>query len=197
MNRKLVSKSNNVLKRILSCESTNDILIDFIESMLMCEVENIKRNEREEDENYNYGVVDVRVKLKGGSDVNVGIQFIDGLYYASHKMLIYYAKINSKQEDDGDTKTINILDFKYTNDEGYVHELLVCKERNIELKKSFGIYYVELPKFNKDPKKIVDKKEALVAYLKGYKLDFTKEKFEKILKLDNMLNKYWLDEKIE
>ena len=45
MNRKLVSKSNFVLRKVLNTKENIDIIKDFIEAILEIDIEKIKLNE--------------------------------------------------------------------------------------------------------------------------------------------------------
>ena len=132
MNRKFVSKSNRVLRKVLNSKENLDILQDFIESFLKVKIKEIKLNPYLKNKsNYlpsaeNFGIADVRVVLKNEKEWNIGIQFIDG-YYAQNKMLLYYAQVHANQlyyEDNrntADTITINLLDFTYLNEIGRAH----------------------------------------------------------------------------
>jgi len=70
MNRKFISKSNRVLRRVLNSKENLDILQDFIETFLEIQIEEIKLNPylKEKSNNLpseeNFGIADVRIKLK-------------------------------------------------------------------------------------------------------------------------------------
>ena len=86
MNRKLISKSNYILKKVLNKEENIDILQDIIESIIGIEISKIKiKPYLEKMSKYlpseeNFGIVDVRIKTKDGQELNVGMQIIDGYY---------------------------------------------------------------------------------------------------------------------
>lgn len=207
MNRKFISKSNRVLRKILNSERNLDIIQDFIETFLKIKIQEIKLNSYLEiKSNYlpseeNFGIVDVRVKLEGQEELNIGIQFIDG-YYAQNKMLLYYAQIHSNQLEYRDgrkmakTITINLLDFNYLKSDNYFNKIMIPSktENQIEL------YVLELPKFMSNSHKVIDKQEAWMIYLCGKQEDAIVEvlkKFDKIRKLDNLLEEYWKNEVME
>ena len=207
MNIKFVSKSNRVLRKVLNAKENVDILQDFIESFLKIEIKEIKLNPYLEiKSNYlpseeNFGIADVRVKLKNDEELNVGIQFIDG-YYAQNKMLLYYAQIHSNQLAYKDnrimakTVTINLLDFNYLKSSGYFNKIVIpsSKQNKIEL------YVLELPKFIVKNSKTINKQEAWMAYLCGRQMETIAnilKKFDKIKKLDDLLEKYWQNEIME
>ncbi len=207
MNRKFISKSNAVLRKVLNSNENLDILQDFIKVFLKKEIKKIQLNPylqkkaKNLPEEENFGIADVRVKLKTQEELNIGIQFIDG-YYAQNKMLLYYAQIHSNQLDYEDNRkpcktiTINILDFNYLKTENYFSKIEIPSknENKIEL------YVIELQKFILDNTKPKNKQEAWMTYLCGRPEKEIKEilkKYSKIKKLDNLLENYWQNETME
>ena len=69
MNRKFVSKSNRVLRKVLNSKENLDIIQDFIQAFLEIEIKEIKLNPYLETRSKNlpaeenFGIVDVRVIL--------------------------------------------------------------------------------------------------------------------------------------
>lgn len=203
MNRKFVSKSNRVLRKVLNSKENLDILQDFIETFLKIKIKEIQLNPYLEIKSNhlpspeNFGIADVRVKLEDKEELNIGIQFIDG-YYAQNKMLLYYAQIHSNQleyQDDrkiAKTITINLLDFNYLKSDNYFNKIVIPSktEEQIEL------YVLELPKFISNIPILLNKQEAWMSYLCGEE-NVNLKKFEKINKLDDALNKYWQNETME
>lgn len=207
MNRKFVSKSNRVLRKVLNSEESLDILQDFIETFLKIKIKKIKLNSYLEIKSNllpaeeNFGIADVRIKSEEQEELNIGIQFIDG-YYAQNKMLLYYAQIHSNQLEYQDnrtvakTVTINLLDFNYLKSEEYFNKIVIPSktENQIEL------YVLELPKFLASKYKVTNKQEAWMTYLCGKqeeKIEEILKKFDKIRKLDNLLEAYWRNETME
>lgn len=207
MNRKFISKSNRVLRKVLNSEKNLDILQDFIEAFLEIEIKEIELNPYLKiKSNYlpseeNFGIADVRVKLEEQKELNIGIQFIDG-YYAQNKMLLYYAQVHSNQLEYQDnrqiakTKTINLLDFNYLKSKKYFNKIVIPSKTEDQIE----LYVLELPKFIPSGPKILDRQEAWMIYLCGEQEDRMVEvlkKFDKIRKLDNLLKEYWKNETME
>lgn len=202
MNRKLVSKSNLVLRRVLNSNEQMDILRDFIESILKLEIKKISLNpylktrEKYLPEEENFGVADVRILTKDEKELNVGIQFIDGLF-VQNKLLLYYAQIHTNQMEQRakqkivQTITINILDFNFFNTKE-CHKVIKIKDKENE---NVELHVIELPKFK--TKKELTKEEAWISYLSGRETKDMLKKFDKIEKLDYLLNEYWKEEKME
>ncbi len=207
MNRKFISNSNYVFRKVLNNEQCVDILKDFIGTILNIEIEEIELNRYlSENEKYlpkeeNFGIADVRIRTKENEEINVGIQFIDGIYIQT-KMLMYYAQIHLNQlEYDNKreftrTITINLLDYKYFSTKGYEQMIKIkTNESDIQLEE-VEMYVLELPKYicknpnNKTPK------DEWIEYLKG-SIATEKIKNKNIKKLDELVEKYWLEEKME
>ena len=102
MNRKFISNSNYVLRKVLNNEEYLEIIKDFIEAILDINIQEIELNSYlEEKDKYlpkeeNFGIADVRIRTDENEEINVGIQFIDGIYIQT-KMLLYYGQIHLNQ----------------------------------------------------------------------------------------------------
>lgn len=207
MNRKFISKSNRVLRKVLNSKENLDILKDLIEAFLEIQIKEITLNPYLESKSKNlpaeenFGIADVRITMKNQEELNIGIQFIDGCY-AQNKMLLYYAQIHSNQIEYQDgrkiakTTTINLLDFNYLKSDNYFNKIVIPSktENQIEL------YVIELPKFRTSLDNKLDKKEAWMTYLCGKpedKIEKVINEFEKIKKLDELLKSYWENEVME
>lgn len=207
MNRKFISNSNYVFRKVLNNEQCVDILKDFMGAILNIEIEEIELNRYlSENEKYlpkeeNFGIADVRIRTKENEEINVGIQFIDGIYIQT-KMLMYYAQIHLNQleydnkREFARTITINLLDYKYFSTKGYEQMIKIkTNESDIQLEE-VEMYVLELPKYicknpnNKTPK------DEWIEYLKG-SIATEKIKNKNIKKLDELVEKYWLEEKME
>ena len=211
MNRKFISNSNYVLRKVLNTETCLEILKDFIESILNISIKDIELNSYlEEKTKYlpkeeNFGIADVRIRTNENEEMNIGIQFIDGMYIQT-KMLMYYAQIHLNQLEYDEkrefTKTIpiNLLDFKYFSSQGYDKVIRIkSNEGNIKLEE-LEMYAIELPKFTIKNVNDMTKKEEWIAYLKGCEnkvLEKIKNNNKNIALLDELLEKYWLEEKME
>lgn len=211
MNRKFISNSNYVLRKVLNTEDCIDILKDFIESILDITIKDIELNPYlEEKSKYlpkeeNFGIADVRIRTNENEEINVGIQFIDGIYIQT-KMLMYYAQVHlnqleyDKKREFAKTITINLLDFKYFSSQGYDKVIRIeSNESNIKLEE-LEMYVIELPKFTIENLNNMTRKEEWIAYLKGCEnkvLDKIKENNKSIKLLDELTEKYWIEEKME
>lgn len=211
MNQKFVSNSNYIFRKILNSEDCLDILKNFIESILEINIEEISLNpylkkiERFLPKEENFGIADVRVKTAENEEINIGIQFIDGIYVQT-KMLMYYSQIHLNQLEYGDNRefaktiTINLLDFKYFSSKEYQKTIKIkTNEGNIKLEE-LEMYTIELPKFECYSEDNMTEKEQWLEYLKGTnenKLEKIKNKNKYIERLDELVEKYWLEEKME
>ena len=211
MNRKFISNSNYVLRKILNNEVFLEILKDFIESILNIIIKDIELNSYlEEKAQYlpreeNFGIADVRIRTNENEEMNIGIQFIDGMYVQT-KMLMYYAQIHlnqleyDKKREFAKTITINLLDFKYFTSQGYDKLIRIkSNEGNIKLEE-LEMYVIELPKFLIKDLNHMNKKEEWIAYLKGCEdivLEKIKNNNKNIALLDELAEKYWIEEKME
>ncbi len=211
MNQKFVSNSNYVFRRILNSEDCLDILKNLIEAILDINIKEIslnpylKRIEKYLPKEENFGIADVRVKTAENEEINIGIQFIDGIYVQT-KMLMYYSQIHLNQLEYGDNRefaktiTINLLDFKYFSSKEYQKTIKIkTNEGNIKLEE-LEMYTIELPKFKCYSEDNMTEKEQWIEYLKGTnenKLEKIKNKNKYIERLDELVEKYWLEEKME
>lgn len=210
MNRKFISNSNYVLRKLLNSEDCLEILKDFIESILDLSIKEIQLNPYLIEKNKylpkeeNFGIADVRIKTKENEEINIGIQFIDGIYIQT-KMLMYYAQIHLNQLEYGNkrefakTITINILDFKYFSSQEY-KKIIRIKSNEIDIKlEELEIVVIELPKFNIKNEENITKKEEWISYLKGCNnktLEKIKNNNNNIKILDELAEKYWIEEKM-
>ena len=211
MNRNFISNSNYVLRKVLNDEAYLDILKDFIESILDINIEEIKLNPylkkiynylpREE----NFGIADVRIRTDENEEINVGIQFVDGIYIQT-KMLMYYAQIHLNQLEHDEkrefakTVTINLLDFRYFSSPEYYKTIRIkSNETNIKLEE-LELNVIELPKFIFKDRENMTKKEEWIAYFRGCNnrtLEKIKDNNKNIVLLDKLIEKYWIEEKME
>lgn len=212
MNRSFISNSNFVLRKVLNSERNLDIIQDFIETFLDIKIEKIhlnpylKNKEKYLPSEQKFGIADVRIKTIKEKEINVGIQLIDG-YYIKNKMLIYYAQIHKNQLEHKNNKkivktvTINILDFKYFESINYHQKILIKSNPNKDGKiENYEMHIIELPKFNEGIISSLNKKSAWMIYLLGDSKRYINKvlkRYEKIKKLDNLLDQYWKNEKMD
>ena len=211
MNQKFVSNSNYVFRKILNSEAYLEILKNFIEAILDINIKEISLNpylkkiEKYLPKEENFGIADVRVTTAENEEINIGIQFIDGIYVQT-KMLMYYSQIHLNQLEYGDNRefaktiTINLLDFKYFSSKEYQKTIKIkTNEGNIKLEE-LEMYTIELPKFKCYSEDNMTEKEQWLEYLKGTnenKLEKIKNKNKYIERLDELVEKYWIEEKME
>lgn len=211
MNRKFVSNSNYVLRKVLNTEDCISILKNFIEAILDIRIKEIALNPYLEKrakylpKEENFGIADVRIKTEENEEMNVGIQFIDGIYIQT-KMLMYYAQIHLNQLEYNDdrelvkTITINLLDFKYFSSGEYEKVIKVqSNEGKVQLEE-LEMHTIELPKFTCKNIENLSKKEEWILYLQGCEnelLDKIKHGNENIKILNERLENYWNEEKME
>ena len=187
-----------MLKDVLNNEENLDIVQDFIEGILNIKIKNIILQKRLEIENVieeSLGIINVKIITQEDEKINIGIQIIDG-YYIQHKMILYYAQLHSNQiisEDNAKTITINIIDDQFFETQNYckISKVEEFKSEVLENVNLGEIHILQLPNFK--VQKINTKEEAWIQYLKDGKICC---KYEKIKKLDDVLDKYWKKEKI-
>ena len=209
MNRKLISNSNYVLRKTLNSNERKDIIKDFIESFLDIQIKELKINsylrvkEKYLPKEDNFGIVDVRLKTIDDEEMNVGIQFIDGIYVQT-KILLYFAQIHLNQLEYGDdrelvkTITINLLDFNYYKTNEYLKRIKIASNDSFVKEEELEFVVVELPKYKDDCS--LDKKGQWIKYLQGGSKEIIEEIKEinpNIKLLDELVDKYWLEEKME
>lgn len=212
MNRKLIAKSNFILRKVLNSKDNLDIIQDFIESFLKIQIEKIELNPYlQKREKYlpaeeNFGIADVRLLTKEKEELNVGIQFIDG-YYVQNKMLVYYAQIHSQQLEYGQNRkvaktiTINLLDFNYFNSKKYHKKIQIPSKQDENGRiEEMEFHVIELPKFWLEKGKNITREMAWMIFLCGDRneeYETVKRDYPKIKKLDELLEHYWKEEKME
>lgn len=213
MNKKLISNSNYVLRKVLNNQESIPIIKDLIETILDVNIEQIninpylKKREKFLPSENRFGIVDVRIKTRGKEEMNIGIQFIDGIYYIKTKMLLYYSQIHFNQIEYNDnrniakTVTINFIENSLFSIPKYKEIINIkTKKSNSRLLEGIEMYIIELSKFKIKQIDKSNKEEDWIAYIKGD----TRENIEKIAKknrniylLDKKINEYWNNEKME
>ncbi len=208
MNRKFIRDSNFILRGILNSDNCLDILKNFVEAFLKIQIQKIKINKSPQVENKStkeYGIIDMRIVTKDNEELNVGIQIVDG-DYIQNKMFLYYAKIHSNQILYGDNRklaktiTINIIDMPFFSSDKY-HRIIKIKTNiiNDNILETIEMHVLELAKFTKELNNNFSDEDAWLSYLKGENeniIKLAKDRNKYIEKLDNLLEKYWKEEKI-
>lgn len=211
MNRKLIANSNHVLRKTLNTEENTDILKDFIEAILDIKIKEIELNpyltklRKYLPKEENFGIADVRITTDENEEINVGIQFVDGIYIPT-KMLMYYSQIHLNQLEYDEkrelakTITINILNLKYFSSEEY-HKIIKISSNETSIKlEELELHTIELPKFILEDKQNMTSKEEWITYLNGCEndiLETIKSNNKNIERLDMLVEKYWAEEKME
>ena len=153
-----------------------------------------------------FGIADVRIKTQDNEELNIGIQFVDG-YFVENKLLLYYLQIHSNQLEYCSkrkftkTITINLLDFNFFKSENYHKKLFINTNPDSKGKsEKLEIHVIELPKFNNKKIININRESAWMMYLCGDNKELTSKIiniYEKINKLNDLLNKYWQGEVME
>lgn len=211
MNRKFVSKSNLVLRKVLNSEESVDILKNIIESILEIKIKTIELNPylykrtKYLPAEENFGIADVRITKDDNEELNIGIQFIDGKYIPT-KILMYYEQIHANQLEHDEkrefcrTITINILDFVYFSFKNFCKKIKIQCNENFVKTEELEFNIIQLPNFKSDKLTKFEEKEQWVAYLKGDNQELinrAKSENKYIKKLDDLLEDYWKQEKME
>ncbi len=211
MNRKFIANSNYVFRKILNSEACIDILKNFIEAILDIKIKEIelnpylKKKEKYLPSEENFGIADVRITTDENEELNVGIQFIDGIYVQT-KMLMYYSQIHLNQQEYGDNRefartiTINLLDFSYFSSRGFEKTIKIkANEGDIQLEE-IEMISIELPKFRCETFGEMTEKEQWLQYIKGcdgITLEKIKKQNKYIKQLDEKAEKFWVEERME
>lgn len=209
MNQILITNRNFVLRQVLNSDENTDIIKDMIEAFLPIKIIKIAVNtyldKKYLPEKEKFGVVDVRIKTEKNKEYNIGIQFLDGKYIQT-KIALYYLYIHTNQIYYKDTRkiaktiTINILDFPYYKSFGYHKKIILNKFKEIDFSEEKAeAHIIELERFNILDLKNMTKEEQWITYLKGSNKEgirVAKKDNKYINKLDEMVCKYWEEEKI-
>ncbi|XZI81283.1 Rpn family recombination-promoting nuclease/putative transposase (plasmid) [Clostridium perfringens] len=149
-----------VFKKIFGTEKNKPILINFLNAVIkpttpIKDVE-IKNNDIDKDFiEDKFSRLDVKATTSNKEHINIEIQ-VKNEYNMIQRTLYYWSKMYSEQIQNRDnysklerTVCINILNFKYLNNDKY-HNAYRLKEitSNEELTDLQEIHFIELPKFN-------------------------------------------------
>lgn len=162
---RLKVKNDFIFQRIFGRTENKEILISFLNAVLMLEgehrlddieiMENTKLERDRPDDKL--GILDVRAKTVEGVQINIEVQLVNQ-YNMDRRTLFYWARLFYDQLEDGQpfqelkkTITINILDFQYIGIDSYhtVFHLWEDNNKDYKLSDVLEIRFIELPKFRK------------------------------------------------
>ena len=188
----LTPKNDIIFKRIFGSKGNEVILKDFLSSIIEepikeIEVEKDAKLEKEEL-NDKVGILDIKVKLDNGTQVNVEMQVVNQ-QNMEKRTLFYWGKLYTGSIHEGEpfyglkkTITINLLDFNYFDTKEYHTKWHIVEdtEKDKVLTDVLEIHFIELKKFIKKEKKPENKKEEWL-----YFLDYSKRGMVEMLAKKN------------
>lgn len=156
----LMSPANDfTFKMLFGDENNKDILVSFLSAVLRIKPEKFTGLElmnteltREFAEDRS-GILDVRVRLSDGSQIDIEIQ-LSGTKYMAERTLYYWSRMFTSNIESGDSYsklkrcvTINILDFYATTIKKIYSKFHITEaDTGEKLTDVLEIYYLELPK---------------------------------------------------
>lgn len=173
----LSPKNDYLFKKLFTSKGNEDILCDFISSIIGREVISAKvqmeKMLQRERENGKYGMLDIEVTLKDGTKVDVEMQRWDEVNHI--KRTVYYAgKLISEQLQKGEAydklkpvEIIYITDFNFLKGEHYKTSTVIVDELNRRdvIINELKFHYIELPKFRKSNPDMKDKLNQWLAFI--------------------------------
>ncbi len=188
----LTPKNDIIFKKIFGSKGNEAILKDFLTSIIeepIKEIEVEKDSKLEKEElNDKVGILDIKVKLDNGIQINVEMQVINQ-QNMEKRTLFYWGKLYTGSIHEGDpfyglkkTITINLLDFNYFDTKEYHTKWHIVEdtEKDKILTDVLEIHFIELKKFIKEEKKPENKKEEWL-----YFLDYSKRGMVEMLSKKN------------
>lgn len=155
----LSPKMDFIFKKIFGNEKNPEILISFLNSILqeIDPITNIEiRNSNIEKEYLEdkYGRLDIKATTNRGELINIEIQ-VKNEYNMIKRSLYYWGRMYTGQLSSGEdyellqrTVCINILDFKYIDDEDYHTSYRIKNTKTTkDLTDLLELHFIELPKF--------------------------------------------------
>ena len=170
-----------VFKKIFGTEKNKPILINFLNAVIkpITPIKDVEIKNNDIDKDFiedKFSRLDVKATTSNNEHINIEIQ-VKNEYNMIQRTLYYWSKMYSEQIQNRDnysklerTVCINILNFKYLNNDKY-HNAYRLKEitSNEELTDLQEIHFIELPKFNeignKEYVENVEKMDALEKWL--------------------------------
>jgi len=173
----LSPKNDYLFKKLFTSKGNEDILCDFISSIIGREVIHatiqMEKMLQQEHEYNKYGRLDIEVTLKDGSKIDVEMQRFDEVNHI--KRTVYYAaKLISEQLQVGEAydalkpvEIIYITDFNFLKSEHYKTSTVIVDELNRRdvIINELRFHYIELPKFRKSNPDMKDKLNQWMAFI--------------------------------
>ena len=161
MNKK-VPQNDIIFKNLFSAKRNEDLLVDFLESILQIKIEKIEAQKEVEPEVHNIeekqGRLDIKATINDEIIVDVEMQNID--YKDTEKRAVFYAgclirdsiKTKEAYKIIKDIAVIWILDYELENEnEEYFTRTKTVEDKycKYEIIKGVKYYFIELPKFRR------------------------------------------------
>ena len=198
MNKK-VPQNDIIFKNLFSTKRNEDLLVDFLESILQIKIEKIEAQKEVEPEVHNIeekqGRLDIKATINDEIIVDVEMQNID--YKDTEKRAVFYAgclirdsiKTKEAYKIIKDIAVIWILDYELENEnEEYFTRTKTVEDKycKYEIIKGVKYYFIELPKFRR---MVTNKLEtnlenwlAFIDYSRKDLIEMAMERNEKIRK---------------
>ncbi len=172
-------KNDFVFKTIFGDEKNKDILISFLSAIMKIETdkfEDLKFMNTELPREFiedRMGILDVRVKLKDKTEIDIEIQ-LNYTKYMGERTLYYWSKMYTGSIKKGDTYsklkrcvTINIVDFIILPLEQIYSKFQITEEKTgYRLTDVLEIYYLELEKLRNDKyKQYINRKDPIIQWM--------------------------------
>ena len=161
MNEK-IPQSDVIFKNLFSAKRNEDLLVDFLESILQIKIDKIEAQKEVEPEIHNIeekqGRLDIKATVNDELIVDVEMQNID--YKDTEKRAVFYAgclirdciKPKEDYQNIKDIAVIWILDYELENgNEEYFTETMTVDRKycKYEIIRGVKYYFIELPKFRR------------------------------------------------
>lgn len=193
--RLLNPKIDFVFKKIFGSDKHPQVLISFLNAVLKPkkEITKVEIKNTEIDKSYiedKFSRLDIKAITSNKEIINIEIQ-LKNEYNMIQRSLYYWSKLYEEQLDEGDrydklcrTVCINILDFKYLNNDRF-HNGYRLKEiqTNEELTDLEEIHFIEIPKLKK-----IDKDQEIIDMLEAW-VEFLRDPESEIIRKIEMTNK--------
>ena len=196
MNEK-VPQNDVIFKNLFSAKRNEDLLVDFLESILQIKIEKIEAQKEVEPEIHNIqekqGRLDIRATINDELIVDIEMQNID--YKDTEKRAVFYAgclirdsiKTKEAYKIIKDIAIIWILDYELDNEntEYFTETMTVDKKYcKYEIIRGVKYYFIELPKFRRmvteKPETNIENWLAFIDYKRKELIEMAMNQNEKI-----------------